>query len=77
MAITEDELKKLIEVAAFIEKVSTLSSDGKNLLLRVPKEIRSFLTLSKGDKLRWLVKDKKSIHLEVIKKDADSKKAKS
>ena len=67
MAITEEELKKLLEVKADIEKLSTLSSDGRNLLTRIPKEIREFLKLEKGCKLRWLVDIDRGIKIEVIK----------
>jgi hypothetical protein len=67
MAISEIELKKLIEVKANIEKVTTLSSDGKNILTRVPKDVRDFLNLTKGEKIRWLVDINKQIKIEVIK----------
>ena len=67
MAITETELHNLISYRADLEKVSTLSSDGKNLLLRVPKKIREKLNLNKGDKLRWLVDVGGSIKIEIIK----------
>ncbi len=68
MAITEEELKELIkEPNVDIEKVTTLSSDGKNLLTRLPKEIVEHIKIKKGDKIRWLVKPKsKEIMLEVI-----------
>jgi hypothetical protein len=67
MAITEKELKDLIAVKVDIEKISSLSSDGKNLLTRIPKEIREFLDLKKGTKIRWLVNTDKKIKLEIIK----------
>ncbi|MBD3252180.1 hypothetical protein GF386_00420 [Candidatus Pacearchaeota archaeon] len=67
MAITEEELRKLIDINADIEKITTLSSDGRNLLTRIPKEIRDFLKLEKGDKLRWLVDEDKKIKIEIIK----------
>lgn len=68
MAITDEELKDLIkEPNAGIEKITTLSSDGRNLLTRVPTEIVSFLELKKGNKLKWLVDSKtKEIKLEVF-----------
>jgi len=66
MAITEKELIELIGIKANIEKISTLSSDGKNLLIRIPKELKDFLKLEKGDKLRWLV-DENNIKIEVVK----------
>jgi len=69
MVITENELRNLISFRAELEKVSTLSSDGKNLLMRVPKKIKEKLNLKKGDKLRWLVDTAGQIKIEVIKDD--------
>ncbi len=66
MAITEEELIELIGIKANIEKISTLSSDGRNLLIRIPKEVKDFLKLEKGDKFRWLV-DEDNIKIEVVK----------
>ena len=67
MAISEKELRNLVTIRADIEKISTLSSDGRNLLTRVPKEIIDFLELKKGNKLRWSVNTDKKIKLEVAK----------
>ncbi len=68
MVVTEAELQELIkEPNADIEKITSLSSDGKNLLTRVPKEIAEFLRLNKVNKFRWLVKsDSKEIKIEVV-----------
>lgn len=66
MAITKDELRSLISFRADIEKVSTLSSDGKNLLTRIPKQIKESLNLKKGDKLRWLVDSTGNIKIELV-----------
>ena len=68
MAITEKELKELLrEPNVDIEKITTFSSDGRNLLTRVPKEIVEFLNLKKGTKVRWLVKsDTKEIKIEIL-----------
>ncbi len=68
MPITKEELKDLIkEPNADIEKITTLSSDGKSLLTRIPKEIVSFLGLKKGNKLKWLVNSKdKEMKVEPI-----------
>jgi len=66
MAITEEELKKLIEVQSRIEKVTTLSFDGKNLLTRIPREIRDYLMLKKSDKFRWTVDNNKKIVIESV-----------
>jgi hypothetical protein len=67
MAITEEELKKLIEVQSRIEKITTLSYDGKNLLTRIPREIKNYLILKKGDKFRWIVDNNKKMQIEFIK----------
>ena len=68
MAITKEELDNLIkEPNADIEKITTISDDGKSLLTRIPKEIVFFLKLKKGNKLRWLVDSKtKEMKVEII-----------
>lgn len=66
MAITRKELEELISVKPKVEKVATVSSDGKNLLLRIPKEIREMFSLERGDKIRFVVDDKEKINFEVI-----------
>lgn len=77
MAITEKELKELIEVDSSVDRISNISSDGRNLLSRIPKEVREFLDLKKGDKLRWVVNENKKVKIEVIKEDAKKKKTNS
>ena len=72
MAITKKELEELISFKPHLEKVATLSSDGKNLLLRIPKEIRGLLSLSKGNKIRFSVGENEDIKFEVIR-DAEKK----
>jgi hypothetical protein len=67
MAITEEELKKLISIQSQIEKITTLSFDGKNLLTRVPKVIQDYLKLKRGNKLRWIVDNDNKIILEIGK----------
>ncbi len=69
MSITEKELRELLTVEADTEKVSTVSSDGRNLLTRIPTKIRESLKLKKGDKLRWLIRGGE-VKLEVLYKDA-------
>ena len=66
MAITEKELKELIEIKASLEKITTASFDGKNLLTRIPKDACEFLGIRKGRKLKWLVNDKKKISLSIV-----------
>jgi len=51
MAITKEELQELMkEPNADIEKITTLSDDGRNLLTRVPKDIVDDLKLNKEQK---------------------------
>ena len=66
MGITEKELNELISINVDLEKTSSISSDGKNFLSRIPKEIAEFLELKKGQKIRWYVNTDKKIKLEVI-----------
>jgi len=68
MPISEEELKDLIkEPNADIDKISSISSDGRNLLIRIPKEIVDFLRLNKGDRFRWLISSKtKEINVEFL-----------
>lgn len=68
MPISKEELNKLLEINADIEKVTIISSDGKRLLTRIPQDISDELKIEKGNKFRWLVKSKeKKIILEVEK----------
>jgi len=79
MAISEEELKELIETPkGDIEKITTISSDGRALLTRIPKKITDDLEIKKGDKLRWLIDTKKNnINLDLIKEDGNNTKKKS
>lgn len=74
MAISKNELESLIFIEPRVERVSTLSSDGKNLLTRIPKEVREFLGLSKGDKLRFMVQDRDKISIDVLRQNEKEKK---
>ena len=75
MPISEGELKEILkEPNADIEKRTTLSSDGKNLLTRIPKEIVDTLFLHRGDKLFWYVSKDKEKESIVIKVGYDSNK---
>jgi hypothetical protein len=69
MAISKKELKELIkEPSADIEKRTTFSSDGRNLLTRVPREVVDFLDLKKGDRILWQVNpETKDIRVEILK----------
>ena len=69
MSVTEKELRDLINEESDVERVSSVSSDGKNLLTRIPKEIVEKLGLKKGYKLRWM-SNKGKINLGIIKKNA-------
>jgi len=48
MSLTEKELRDLISLEPDVEKVSSVSSDGKNLLTRIPKGIAQNIGLKKG-----------------------------
>lgn len=74
MAITKEELEKLILIEPNVEKVSTVSSDGKNLLTRIPKEVKDFVLLKKGDRLRFIVHNRDKISLEVLRQNEEKKK---
>lgn len=77
MTITEKELKELIDIDSSVDRISNISSDGRNLLSRIPKEVKEFLDLKKGDKLRWVVDENKKVKIEVIRQDAEKKKTNS
>jgi len=79
MAVSEEELKELMETPkADIEKITSISSDGRALLTRVPKEIETEFEIKKGDKFRWLIdKEKNNINLDVLKEDGNNKKKES
>ncbi len=55
MAITEEDLDELIEPKGDIEKLSSISSDGKTLVTRIPKDIALELGVKKGDKFEWVL----------------------
>lgn len=70
MAITEEELKKIIEPKADIEEISKISSDGSNLLTRIPKSIVEHAEIKKGQNIRWLFdKENSNLKIELIKDD--------
>ncbi|MBT4174854.1 hypothetical protein HOE07_04210 [archaeon] len=75
MTITKEELNKIIEEPnADIEKITSISSDGKNFLIRIPKEISEFLEINKGDKINWLVDmENKELSIKLIKNDEKEK----
>jgi len=67
MVITQEELNELLEPSADIEKISTISSDGKTFSTRLPKDVIEELGIDKGDRIRWFVErgsDKIEIKLE-------------
>lgn len=67
MSITRKELKDLLKIKTSFEKIVTLSSDGGNLLLRIPKKIREYFSLEKGDKVRFSIGEGEKIVFEIIK----------
>ncbi len=71
--ITEDELKRLMAVNVECERISTISSDGRNLLTRIPKEVREILDLKKGDRISWKVTRERKVKIELIKDEKQKK----
>lgn len=66
MSITEEKLKEMIEPQGDLEKLSTISSDGKTLSTRIPKELVDELKMKKGDKLQWILnKEENAISLSI------------
>ncbi|MCK4650077.1 hypothetical protein KAT36_02490 [Candidatus Pacearchaeota archaeon] len=64
--VKKEDLDKLLEINADIEKISKISSDGKTLLTRIPKEIIKELKVNKSQKIRWFVDVKtRKINLEI------------
>jgi len=57
MAITPEKYEELIKDDTDLEKVSKISSDGVNLLIRIPKDIVKEISIAKGDEIKWTVKD--------------------
>ncbi|MFA5857109.1 MAG: hypothetical protein WC867_07130 [Candidatus Pacearchaeota archaeon] len=66
MVISESELKNILKTRTNIEKSTTISSDGKNLLTRIPKEIADFLEIEKGYKIKWNITRNKKIKMEIV-----------
>lgn len=67
MVVTEKEIETLVSLRVDIEKLSKVSSDGKNLLLRIPKEITEYLGLEKTSRLKWYVNLDRKVKLEVVR----------
>jgi len=66
MGITEEELNTLLEGDYDIDKFSSISDDGDNLLIRIPRVVVKELKIKKGNHLRWMIKNKK-LKVEVEK----------
>jgi len=61
----ENFRKALYESDASVDFERKLSSDGKNLTMRIPKQIEQSLNLKKGDKLLVKLESKKRIALKI------------
>ncbi len=61
----ENFRKALYESDASVDFERILSSDGKNLTMRIPKQIEKSLNLKKGDKLLVKLESKNRIALKV------------
>jgi len=67
MVVTEKEIETLVSLRVDIEKLSKVSSDGKNLLFLIPKEITEYLGLEKTSRLKWYVNLDRKVKLEVVR----------
>ncbi|OGJ12817.1 hypothetical protein A3K82_00680 [Candidatus Pacearchaeota archaeon RBG_19FT_COMBO_34_9] len=66
--VGKEELDELLKINADIEKITKISSDGKTLVTRIPKEIAKELDITNDKKIRWFVDIKtKKIRLEIEK----------
>ena len=75
MVITKEELLKIIEPKNDLIKVSKISSDGKNFVTRIPKEIADELKIHKGNEFKWIIKENSSkLEIELIKNETPNKK---
>lgn len=52
--LTKDEFNSLVEEDFRIIKKTNIVSDGKNLLVRIPKKICLELELKKKDSIEWI-----------------------
>ncbi|MBR9705049.1 AbrB/MazE/SpoVT family DNA-binding domain-containing protein [Candidatus Pacearchaeota archaeon] len=66
MGITKKELMGIIRIQSEVEKYSIISDDGKNLLIRIPKEIKEVLEIKKGSKIKWLIDKENKLKIELI-----------
>ena len=74
MAISKEELLEIIEPKNNLVKVSKISSDGKNFVTRIPKEIAEELKMQKGNEFRWTIKENsKKIEIELIQDETTNK----
>jgi hypothetical protein len=63
--VKEEFRKALYESDASVDFERTLSSDGKNLTMRIPKQIEKSLNLKRGDRLLIKLESKKRIALKI------------
>lgn len=77
MPITREALERLLAVEPLVDRCATISSDGHNLLIRLPKRIREVLDLRSGQCLRFLVDSEKRLSVEVIRSHEQTKKKRS
>ncbi len=55
MVITKEELEEIVDSSFTLEEFSSVSSDGRALLTRIPQNIHKELNIKKGDKLKWFI----------------------
>lgn len=66
--LTEKEFTSLVEDDFRIVKSTNIVSDGKTLLVRIPKQICQEMELNKTDSIEWVCDPKtKELHIKLIK----------
>lgn len=68
MSISKEELSAILDSGSEMDKISTVSNDGKTLLIRIPKQISTEFDIVAGNKVEWKVDLKeKKINLDFKK----------
>ncbi len=84
--LTEKEKERLfsqVETSEKIEKEVSFSWDGKNLIVRFPREIAEYLNVGEGNRfeknLKFIVEDKEGVldqRFEIVKRTTPKRKVK-
>ena len=66
----EELIRKLENISnADIDKEMTILFDGKQFMIKIPKEVSEFLKIKKGDKFRFIIEIPEDKNEEPIKTD--------